>query len=121
MGGVVPAARVDGAWPGGIGAPFPRGGPTSNRLRRVPSTTRATRIRNLKNDDDVAGASMGGRVERERAEQAEDLPEIRPWCQAGWVFRDGDARAIERRVAGAEVRGARGDSATDEERPEVRR
>jgi hypothetical protein len=49
---------------------------------------------------------MSGRadqVKRRSAEQAEPIPEIRPWCQAGWIFRDGDARAIERRDEHTEV------------------
>jgi hypothetical protein len=30
------------------------------------------------------------------AERAEALPEIRPWREVGWIFKDGDALAIER-------------------------
>ncbi len=29
-------------------------------------------------------------------EHAETIREIRPWREAGWIFRDGDALAIER-------------------------
>ena len=49
-----------------------------------------------------------------RAEQAEAIPEIRPWHQAGWIFRDGDARAIERQDDHAEVRAARRRDQRDE-------
>jgi hypothetical protein len=27
---------------------------------------------------------------------AEDLPELKPWRQIGWIFRDGSCVAIER-------------------------
>jgi hypothetical protein len=36
------------------------------------------------------------KIKRRTAEQTEAIPEIRPWCEVGWIFRDGDARAIER-------------------------
>lgn len=48
------------------------------------------------------------------AEQADAIPEIRPWCEAGWIFRDGDARAIERKDDRTEVRPARGHDQRDE-------
>jgi hypothetical protein len=32
----------------------------------------------------------------EEIESTDPIPDICPWLQAGWVFRDGDARAIER-------------------------
>ena len=41
---------------------------------------------------------MGDQVERRSAEQTEEIPEIRPWREAGWMFCDGDARTIERYV-----------------------
>jgi hypothetical protein len=25
------------------------------------------------------------------------LPELKPWCEVGWIFRDGDCIAIERK------------------------
>ena len=53
--------------------------------------------------------SMSGRadqVKRRRAAQAEPIPEIRPWCEAGWIFCNGDARAIERRDDHTDVRSA---------------
>ncbi len=33
---------------------------------------------------------------------AEALPELKPWREAGWIFRDGDCIVIERR--GQEIR-----------------
>ncbi|MGO9855318.1 MAG: hypothetical protein ACLPYY_09785 [Acidimicrobiales bacterium] len=44
---------------------------------------------------------IGTRPETTRAagpERGEDLPEIRPGCEVGWIFRDGDAHAIERQT-----------------------
>jgi len=35
-------------------------------------------------------------INRPSAEQAEPIPDMRPWREVGWIFRDGDARAIER-------------------------
>lgn len=29
------------------------------------------------------------------ADQHEEIPEIRPWREVGWIFKDGDAVAIE--------------------------
>jgi hypothetical protein len=29
-------------------------------------------------------------------DQPEGIPEIRPWREVGWIFKDGDALAIER-------------------------
>jgi hypothetical protein len=29
-------------------------------------------------------------------EHTDPIPEMRPWLQVGWIFRDGDAHAIER-------------------------
>jgi len=56
---------------------------------------------------------MGGRADgdkRRAAEQAEGIREIRPWCEAGWIFRDGGAQAIERLDHRTDVRRARGDA-----------
>ena len=36
------------------------------------------------------------------AEPADTVPELNPWRQVGWIFRDGACVAIERR--GAELR-----------------
>jgi hypothetical protein len=33
---------------------------------------------------------------------AESLPELKPWREVGWIFRDGDCIAIERK--GEEIR-----------------
>ena len=30
------------------------------------------------------------------AEEDAALPDLKPWSQAGWIFRDGDCVAIER-------------------------
>jgi hypothetical protein len=38
-----------------------------------------------------------GDGEREAAEEGATLPDLRTWSQAGWIFRDGDCVAIERR------------------------
>ncbi len=46
------------------------------------------------------------KVKRRTAEQTEAIPEIRPWCEVGWIFRDGDARAIERQDDRSKVRPA---------------
>ena len=32
----------------------------------------------------------------EIAEHTEPIPDMRPWRQMGWIFRDGDAQAVER-------------------------
>jgi hypothetical protein len=39
-------------------------------------------------------------------DQAGGIPEIRPWREVGWIFRDGDALAIERRGDSTRVRTA---------------
>jgi hypothetical protein len=31
------------------------------------------------------------------AKTAESLPELKPWREVGWIFRDGDCIAIERK------------------------
>jgi hypothetical protein len=36
------------------------------------------------------------RPEARRADHGDAIPEIRPWREAGWIFNDGDALAIER-------------------------
>jgi hypothetical protein len=40
-------------------------------------------------------------------EHSEAIPEIRPWREVGWIFRDGDALAIERQGDRIRARGAR--------------
>ncbi|MGD0748627.1 MAG: hypothetical protein ABSB68_12540 [Acidimicrobiales bacterium] len=49
---------------------------------------------------------MGTRIDEVGAEPEDAIPEIRPWCEAGWIFKDGDARAIERQVERARQRSA---------------
>ena len=52
---------------------------------------------------DTTGAqplSMGdehGDGEQGAAEEDAALPDLKTWSQAGWIFRDGDCVAIERR------------------------
>jgi hypothetical protein len=43
----------------------------------------------------------------EGSEHGETIPEIRPWREAGWIFKDGDALAIERRDDRTRRRAAR--------------
>jgi hypothetical protein len=45
-------------------------------------------------------------ITRSSAEPAEPLPEMRPWLEVGWIFRDGDAHAIERQGNGTRERTA---------------
>jgi hypothetical protein len=35
-------------------------------------------------------------VSAEVQESSEPIPEMKPWREAGWIFRDGHALAIER-------------------------
>ena len=44
----------------------------------------------------------------EIAEHTEPIPDMRPWLQVGWIFRDGDAQAIERQGNRTEARTAPG-------------
>ena len=39
---------------------------------------------------------MRTRDTRSRVEHTEPIPEMRPGLEVGWIFRDGDAHAIER-------------------------
>jgi hypothetical protein len=48
--------------------------------------------------DETSGHDPDGR---------EGIPEIRPWREVGWVFKDGDALAIERRGELTRARTAR--------------
>jgi len=50
---------------------------------------------------------MGTRIDDAGAEQADVIPEIRPWREAGWIFKDGDALAIERQGDRTRHRAAR--------------
>jgi hypothetical protein len=40
-------------------------------------------------------------------EHSEAIPEIRPWREVGWIFRDGAALAIERQGDRIRARSAR--------------
>jgi hypothetical protein len=40
-------------------------------------------------------------------EHSEAIPEIRPWREVGWIFRDGGALAIERQGDRIRARNAR--------------
>jgi hypothetical protein len=46
--------------------------------------------------------SQSGNGGSAAAASAGSLPELKPWREAGWIFRDGDCIAIERR--GDEIR-----------------
>lgn len=53
---------------------------------------------------------MNSRVEEPAVhgpEHSEAIPEIRPWREVGWIFRDGDALAIERQGDRIRARSAR--------------
>jgi hypothetical protein len=54
----------------------------------------------------MGNEEMRIRVTRQSAEQAEPIPEMRPWREVGWIFRDGDALAIERQGTRTRVRSA---------------
>jgi hypothetical protein len=41
------------------------------------------------NDLVVASAEEG-------SEREAPVPELRPWCEVGWIFKNGDAVAVER-------------------------
>ncbi len=43
---------------------------------------------------------------KRQSEHTEAIPEMRPWREVGWIFRDGDALAIERRGDSTRVRSA---------------
>jgi hypothetical protein len=43
---------------------------------------------------------------RSRVERTEPIPEMRPWLEVGWIFRDGDAQVIERHADCTDVRAA---------------
>jgi hypothetical protein len=43
---------------------------------------------------------------KRQSEHAEAIPEMRPWREVGWIFRDGDALAIERQGDRTRVRSA---------------
>lgn len=44
------------------------------------------------------GLGLEGRAQREAdTVEGEALPDLRPWREVGWIFRDGGCVAIERR------------------------
>jgi hypothetical protein len=45
-------------------------------------------------------------VRRDSRSRVETIPELRPWREVGWIFRDGDVLAIERRGDRTRVRSA---------------
>ena len=47
---------------------------------------------------------MRTRINRPSTEQAEPIPDVRPWREVGWIFRDGDTLAIERQGTRTRVR-----------------
>jgi hypothetical protein len=49
---------------------------------------------------------MRTRITRPSKEQAEPIPDMRPWREVGWIFRDGDTFAIERQGTRTRVRTA---------------
>jgi hypothetical protein len=44
----------------------------------------------------MGNEETGTRDARSRVEHTEPIPDMRPGLQVGWIFRDGDARAIQR-------------------------
>ena len=57
---------------------------------------------------------MRTRGTRTGAEYAAAIPEMRPWREAGWIFRDGDTLAIERQGNATRVRSASAHRLRDE-------
>jgi hypothetical protein len=49
---------------------------------------------------------MRTRINRPSTEQAEPIPDARPWREVGWIFRDGGVLAIERQGTHTRVRSA---------------
>ena len=59
---------------------------------------------------DKGNGQMRTRVDEATTRSADHggaIPEIRPWREVGWIFRDGDALAIERQGDRTRVRTAR--------------
>jgi hypothetical protein len=42
------------------------------------------------------GVALVGEPTEERSESDVPVPELRPWCEVGWIFKNGDAVAVER-------------------------
>lgn len=49
---------------------------------------------------------MRTRINRPSTERAEPIPDVRPWREVGWIFRDGGVLAIERQGKRTRVRSA---------------
>jgi hypothetical protein len=45
-------------------------------------------------------------VRRDSGSKVETIPELCPWREVGWIFRDGDVLAIERQGDRTRVRSA---------------
>jgi hypothetical protein len=75
------------------------------------STTRAGSLRNLnqRRPAEAAQIASAGRSDgkkwgitlvvapaEEGSEREAPVPELRPWCEVGWIFKNGDAVAVER-------------------------
>jgi hypothetical protein len=55
---------------------------------------------------DMGNGDMSTLARRDSRSKVEAIPELRPWRQVGWIFRDGDVLAIERRGDRTRVRSA---------------
>jgi hypothetical protein len=64
------------------------------------------------------GSNGKGRTVRTRfkegTEHGEAIPEMRPWREVGWIFKDGGALAIERQGDRVRMRSARVSHQRDE-------
>jgi hypothetical protein len=56
----------------------------------------------------MGNGDMRTLVRRDTKSRVEAIPELRPWREVGWIFRDGDVLAIERRGDRTRVRSAPG-------------
>jgi hypothetical protein len=54
----------------------------------------------------MGNGDMRTLVRRDSRSRIETIPELRPWREVGWIFRDGDVLAIERRGDHTRVRSA---------------
>ena len=50
----------------------------------------------------------------EGSERETPVPELRPWCEVGWIFKNGDAVAVERQGEPLRSRPAQVTQAGDE-------
>ncbi len=85
------------------GAPFPSLGAAQGvaTWRGSPHEERVGTAREKGN------GLMGTRVDKVDTEHGDAIPEIRPGREVGWIFKDGDALAIERREDRPRERSAR--------------